>query len=299
MAATDLFTTAKEIRNYVPVIEAAKQMDELEFAFREPEAKMKNLLGEDTYNEIKAHYQASGSGEPKDSAVKYLQGALANLAAVVFYVMDAADRNREEQKVFRYQEDQQKAIFLDNASAELGQLLTLLDANTDTFTNWADTDLYTTRQAQIITSHREFGKYYFIDGSAYFFSRLVLLMKEITGDKILPIVGDYSALDSVTDAAIIDQVKKTLAYLTMAMALRRFDFIELPKTIRNNAAETVRTVRSGGQEGEAVRKVADELEMKGIQYLQVLQLKIEKKSTGTLDEPDEINDEYNGFYLQT
>ncbi|MFH0757333.1 MAG: hypothetical protein V2B15_08610 [Bacteroidota bacterium] len=299
MAATDLFSSAKEIRNYVPVIEAAKQMGELEFAFREPEAKLKDLLGIETYDQIKAHYQGGTTVAILDDAVKYLQGSLANLAAVVFYVMDASDRNREEKKVYKYQEDQQKGIFLDNASAELGQLLSLLDANTTTFTHWAQTALYTTRQAQIITSHRDFGKYYYIDGSAYFFSRLVFLMKEITEDKILPVIGSYADLDQEDYAKIVNQVKKTLAYLTMAMALRRFDFVELPKTIRNNVSDNQsRTIRTGGQEGEAIRRVSEEIEGKGIIYLEVLQRMIEKKTTGTLEEPEEINDEDNQFYLQ-
>ncbi len=299
MAATDLFQETKEIRNYVPVIEAAMPIDQLEYAFREPEAKMKSLLGEETYNQIRDQYQGGAANEILDAAVKYLQGALANQAAVIFYVMDAKEHNREDNKIYRYQEDQQKNIFRDNASAEMGQLLTLMDANIAVFTHWVNTSLYITRQEQIIRSHREFGKYYFIDDSAYFFSRVVFLMKEVTEDKIAPVIGEFADLDAGTDAAIIDQAKKTLAYLTMAMALRRFDFMELPKTIRNNVAETIRTIRTGGTEGAAVLRVADEIEGKGTIYLQALDRMMEKKATGTLTEPEEINDEENNFYLLT
>lgn len=299
MGVKDLFNDVKDIRNYVPIIEASMPMPQLEYAFREPEAKMKSLLEDVTYNQIKAHFQGDTVVAVLDDSVKYLQGALANLAAVLFYVMTANERNRDEKKVYRYQEDQQKAIFLDNASAEIGQLLTLLDDNTNIFPNWADTSLYKTRQAQIITTHREFGKYYYINESAYFFSRVVFLMKEITDDQITPLTGVFSDLSEETDAAIINHVKKTLAYLTVATALRRFDFTELPKTIRNNVAETQRTMRTSGQEDKAVRRIADELEMKGIKYLQVLDRMMEKRSTGTLTEPEEINDEENGFYLQT
>ncbi|MCK5134873.1 MAG: hypothetical protein KAR19_03735 [Bacteroidales bacterium] len=297
MAATDLFTTTGDLRAFLPDVSSAKPMPELEFAFRDPESKVKNLIGEATYNQIKEHYAGDTPEETLDKAVKYLQGALANLAGDIILVMTAGERN-ENKKTYRYQESLQRKVYLNNANAELGQLLTLLDSDTTTFSDWADTTLYTTRQKQIIKTHTEFGQYYYIDESAYFFTRLVFLMKEITADKITPVIGVFGDLDG-GDAAIIDQVKKTLAYLTMAMALRRFDFMELPKTIRNNAEESIRTIRTGGMEAVAVRKVSDEIEAKGKTYLEVLERMMEKKKTGTLAEPDEINDEENRFYLQT
>ena len=91
MAATDLFKTTGELRKHLPDIEASKPMTELEFAFRQPESKMKNLLGEATYNQIKNHYNDGGSDEILDKAVRYLQGALANLAGDIYFIMDAAD----------------------------------------------------------------------------------------------------------------------------------------------------------------------------------------------------------------
>lgn len=300
MAATDFFSNVSEIRQYNPAIEAATPIDQLEYAFRDPEAKLRELLEEETYDQLKAHKASGDENTILDKGVTYIQGALANMASIIHYTMSASDRNKEGSQVYKYQEDQQRSIFQDAASAELGQLLILLDNNTEVFTDWADTTLYTTRQDQLLKTHREFGKYYAIDGSAYFFSRVVFLMKEITEDRITPLVGDISELDSETDADIIDQAKKTLAYLTMAMALRRFDFVELPKTIRNNVSDSKsRTVRTGGQEVAAVREVADEIEGKGRIYLDTLALLVEKKNTGTLAAPEEINDEENSFYLQT
>lgn len=301
MAVTDLFKTTGDLRVYLPMIEASKPITELEFAFRQPEGKMKELLGEATYDVIKAHYAGDYPDQSiKDNAVKYLQGALANMAYEIFHIMDAGERN-ETKNIYRYQEDLQRGVFRDTANAEIGQLLVLLDSDVTTFSEWATTTLYTTRLQQLLKTHAEFGKYYYIDESAYFFSRLVFLMKEITADKLTPLIGAYADLDpeDETDGPIIEQAKKTLAYLTVAMALRRFDFAEIPKTIRNNVAESIRTVRTSGQEDQAVRRVADEIEVKGMQYLQILGLMIEKKNTGTLAEPEEINDEDNSFYLQT
>jgi len=299
MAATDFFKTTGELRVYLPDIEASKPMSELEFAFRQPESKLKNLLGEATYNQIKDHYDSGGSNENLDKAVQYLQGALANLAGDVYFIMDASERNASRE-MYKYQEDLQRQAYLNNANAELGQLLTLLDSDTETFSDWAQTTLYTTRQKQIIKTHTEFGKYYYIDESAYFFSRLVFLMKEVTADKITPVIGNFGNLNQEENANIIEQVKKTLAYLTVAMALRRFDFVELPKTIRNNVSNSKsRTVRTGYGEMEAVRKVSEEIETKGRMYLEILSRMMEKKRTGTLAEPEEINDEDNKFYLQT
>ena len=298
MAATDLFKTTGDLRVYLPDVGASKPLTELEFAFRQPESKMKNLLEDATYDQIKDHYNDTNNDAIIIVAIKYLQGALANLAGDVIFIMDSGERNANK-NMYRYQETLQRQAYLNNANAEIGQLLTFLDSNIAKFTSWGSTALYTTRQEQIIKTHIEFGKYYFIDDSAYFFSRVVFLLKEITADKITPVVGVFSDLDSGTDADIIDQVKRTLAYLTMAMALRRFDFMELPKTIRNNAAESARTIRTGGMEAVAVKMVSDEIEAKGRTYLEVLERMMEKKKTGTLAEPEEINDEENNFYIQT
>lgn len=299
MAAGDLFKITGELRKFVPEIGASTPVSEFEYAFRQPEGKLIDLIGQANYTLIKDQYNGGVADEVKDAGVVLLQGALANLAGYNIFIAGSSERNATK-SMFKYQEILQMNMYLDNANAELGQLLTHLDGNTTTYTTWENTALYKTREAQIIKKYTEFSQYYYIDESAYFFTRLVFLMKEITQDKINPIIGDFSDLDDTIDAAIIEKTKQALAYLTMSMALRRFDFVELPKTLRNSITDaSARTIRTGGIEAQAVAKVSSEIEVKGLMYLDTLDRMMEKKITGTIEVPDDIHEDGDNFYLQT
>jgi len=301
MAASDFFNNTSDLKVYVPDVSVSTPIDVYEYAFRSPENKLINLIGQDVYNQLKAYYGEIDHEDDAilDAGIKLIQGAIGNLVGYNIFIFDAKERNTNN-SMYKYQEDQQLQAYLNGANDELGRLLTHLDANTEKYVNWEETTLFKTRQSQIIKTYTEFGTYYYIDESAYFFSKIVFLMKEITADKINPIIGSFGELDAEEDATIIEKVKQTLAYLTVAMSLRRFDFIEIPKTIRNNVSdEKSRTIRTSGMEGSAVARVASDIEMKGTNYLLELDRMMEKKLTGSLDVPEDIQTEDDNFYLQT
>ena len=295
---TDFFSTSEDLRKFVPDIGSSNNISEFEFSIREPEAKLISLIGKITYDQLKDYYETPiPQSDILDEGVLLIQGSLANLAGVNIFIFDSGERN-ETRKLFKYQEDQRMEAYLNGSNAELGRLLTHLDANTATYTDWENTALYKLREKQLIKTFNEFGGFYYIDESPYFFSKIVFLMDEITSDKIIPITGAIADLDPVDDAAIIAKAKQTIAYLTVAMSLRRFDFAELPKTIRNQVSDSKsRTIRTGGQEKDAIAAVASEIEGRGIDYMNSLDRMMEKKDTGTLEVPDELNIESDGNYL--
>lgn len=295
---TDFFTTSEDLRKYVPDIGSANRLEQYEFSFREPENKMINLVGQATYNQLKAYY---ANPDPVDSilaeGVLLMQGSLANLAGVNIFIFDSGERNASR-SIYKYQEDQHKNVYLNGSNAELGRLLTHLDDNVAKYEDWALTPLYELRERQIIKTFNEFGKFYYIDESPYFFSKIVFLMDEITADQINPLIGNITDLDPDTDDTIILKAKQALAYLTIAMALRRFDFAELPKTIRNQVSDSKsRTIRTSGMEAAAIKDVAGEIENKGILYISALDRMMEKKNTGELIVPEELNNEDDNNYL--
>lgn len=297
---TDFFSTSEDLRKFVPDIGSSNDISEYEFSIREPENKLINLIGQATYDQLKAYY---ATPVPEDNilgaGVTLIQGALANLSAVNIFIFDSGERNANR-SLYKYQEDQRLNVYLNGANAELGRLLTHLDANTTKYTEWPNMSLYTLREKQIIKTFNEFGQYYYIDESPYFFSKLIFLMNEITSDKINPIIGGIEDLDEEDDAEIITKAKYALAYLTVAMSLRRFDFAELPKTIRNQVSDSKsRTIRTDGQERTAVLAVASEIEIKGHDYILALDRMMEKKTTGTLEVPEELNLETDNNYLMT
>ncbi|MDA3824133.1 MAG: hypothetical protein PF450_16185 [Bacteroidales bacterium] len=297
---TDFFSTSEELRKFVPDIGSSNNISEYEFSVREPENKLISLIGQATYDQLKAYY---ATPTPADAilgeGVTLIQGSLANLCGVNIFIFDSGERNANN-SLYKYQEDQRLNAYMNGANAELGRLLTHLDANTEKYTAWPNMAMYKLREKQIIKTFNEFGEYYYIDESPYFFSKLIFLMSEITSDKINPIIGDIGDLDIVDDAAIITKSKQALAYLTVAMSLRRFDFAELPKTIRNQVSDSKsRTIRTDGQERIAVMAVSREIEGRGNDYIAALDRMMEKKTTGSLEVPEELNLEDDNNYLMT
>ena len=295
---TDFFSTSEDLRKFVPDIGSSNNISEYEYSIREPESKLISLIGQITYDQLKDYYESPiPQSDILDEGVLLIQGSLANLAGVNIFIFDSGERN-ENKKLFKYQEDQHLEAYLNGSNAELGRLLTHLDANVVTYLDWPNTTLFKLREKQLIKTFNEFGGFYYIDESPYFFSKLIFLMDEITSDKIIPLTGAIGDLDPVDDAAIIAKAKQALAYLTVAMSLRRFDFAELPKTIRNQVSDSKsRTIRTGGQEKQAVSTVASEIEGRGNDYLDSLDRLMEKKNTGALEVPEELNSVDDNNYL--
>lgn len=296
--ALAFFTNISEFRKWANGIDASVNIDDVEASYNPAEEIVHGILEDTLWDLLKAyHLDPTPASDEKTQMVKYIQNALANFTMIQEFPYQAASAEKDW---YKYEVDGMITTFRDNGWTALNNMIVYLDANTTIFTDWPSTAAYTERQKLIISDYKEFDKIYSIDGSAYFFYRITFLQKEVVRDFVLPRIETW---DSVKDNAnIADPVKYFIVYQTMANALLRFDYTNLPKSIRNLVInEYTRVNRSGYKESDVSKELAATLQIKANKYLSDLDYEIGKLNA-TDDEEEytpNLNDEDNKFYLAT
>jgi len=296
MATLAFFKDIDEFRQNVKGWDASQPLSELYPSFQTASREIITMIGQDTWDLLRNyHLTPDPADEKKAAGVGFVQAALANLIMYEHFIFLASKKNNSDQSLYRYQYEEIKEKYQAAGLAGMNSLLDLLDSNTATFTDYADTSTYKDRQDLIIRSYQEFERYYGIDRSPYFFSKIVFLLREVTDDEILPRIGDW---DDVKDqAGLAETVKRALAYQTMARARERFDFVTLPRSIRNQIAnESSRTTRTSYSEDAAKIKLAQILKDKATEYFADIELEMDQPLTDTYEIPEDLNDEDLGFY---
>ncbi len=296
MATLAFFKDIDEFRQNVKGWDASQPLSELYPSLQTASREIITLIGQATWDLLKVyHTTPDPADEIKAEAVGFVQAALANLIMYEHFIFLASKKNKSDQSLYRYQYEEIKEKYQAAGLAGMNSLLDLLDANMTTFTAYADSATYQDRQDLIIRSYQEFERYYGIDRSPYFFSKIVFLLREVTDDEILPRIGKW---DDVKDqATLAETVKRALAYQTMALALERFDFVTLPRSIRNQiAGESSRTTRTSYSEDAAKLKLAELLKDKANEYFADIELEMKQPLADDFEIQDDLNSEEVGFY---
>ncbi len=293
----DFFNYIDEFRKYIQ-IPASVKLEALSPSFRPAKNKVISLIGKATYDIIKEAYTSASEEEVLTEAIEYIQATLANMMHIDYFKLSASERNATENKLYKYQEDQTIEINISNTWTELDNLLVLLEANKDTFPDFVNTDSYKAREQMIFKNAREFDKYYGIDQSAYFHMRTIYLQQEIITDVLSKRGVDIESI--AQDEKYEYAVKKYLAYEIMAQACRRFEYPELPKSIRNDLSDEMRRRVYKSSQASLIKDVLfQELHNKAKEYLLDVEDWIQKQNAGTYEVPEDVNSEDNKFFYTT
>ena len=296
--AIDFFNGLDDIQKYVKGFTADTHINNLAPDLRPAKKKIVNLIGQDTYDDLLTYFnttEPSPEVPEKATANEYLQAALANLIAIMHFIFESSDRNNTDRNVYRYQEEKMLDLYLENSWGELNSLLTHLAANTDIFTNYAETDTYKERENLFIPNAHEFNKYYGINNSEYFFTNCVFIIKEVQEDTIKPMVKDFPP-----SGEDIDQLEwnigKAIAFETVSRACIRFDFTELPKGLRHDMYRE--TNKKNDNDQEVKSKMATLLHNKAQEYLRFIENYANKtRNDGDLIIPEDNYKDDDKFYL--
>lgn len=295
----DFFNNIDDFRKYIE-IPASVSVVALAPSFRPAKKKVQDIIGAATYQQLLNHFTTppAEADAKLDQAVEYTQAALANLTHITWFKTQASERNATEKKLYKYQEDQQLEINITNTWNELDSLLELLEGDTTLFPDFANTDAFKERESLLFKNAREFDKYFGIDQSAYFFMRSTYLQKEVIVDTLQKRGVEAAALAANTKLEYA--VKKALAYEVMAQACRRFEYHELPASIRKDLSDEMRRrVYKSPQSTFIQDTLFQELHNKALDYLKDVEDLIAKAHSGTYTEPEDVNLEENQFYYTT
>ncbi len=296
MTITDFFTTVAQIKEYVREVDASGSLDSFKPVYRPAAKKYINLVGQATYDKLKTHLATppDPSVPSLDSGLEYTRAALANLLAINWFILDSGSRNATDKKLFRYQEAQIREVYIEQAWAELDQLIALMEANKTVFTDFAAAELYKQREDLYIKSAADFDRYFNIGGSSYFYFNAIFIQTEVEIELV------RSRLKETTnDDDTLYLVKKAIAFETVARACERFDYSELPKGIRNDIGQEIGGSVNRNELGNVKISLAEKLHQKAMQYIESLDIKLQAAAAdGTAPIiPENVNSEDNKFYL--
>jgi len=215
MKTTDIFKDLAEFRQYAPGIGADTELAQLEPHIRMVTMDIFKLITHEVYIALR-----EGASE---EGLDLLKTAVAAGTLYKYQIFLTVTKAGTEAALYKYQHEELKRNHLDIYWSALDALLEWLDVNPGTG-KFEESAIYKDRQDLPVSSASEFDKYFQIDRSAYFFSRVQYILKSIWGKLKKNVDQDNSQM--------MELAKSALCYRTMAKVVMTFDVTEWPKCIR-------------------------------------------------------------------
>ena len=213
------FKDTDELRRYVQGVDGSMSMDALKPAFMLARKAVSDTVGEAVFDAL--------SGMTEEPVFQAMRFATANYAMYKHLIFWSVSRGGDQQ-LYKYQYEEMKDEYISQFWAAMDTLLLWLDSNPETG-GYGSTDLYTERQQMPVRNALEFDRYYGIDRSPYFYSKVLFLLRKIVRQNILPRTGDLSKIE---DERLLERIRRCLCWHVMAEAVMKFDLTELPRSIR-------------------------------------------------------------------
>lgn len=283
-AITDLFQNIAEFRQMVSGISANLEFSELNSSAISARKQIRNIITSDLWNQIKS--------ETDSDAHLYLSNAFANLImhkALIFDVI--AKRMSGTADVYKHELESMRRQYIDDYFNAMDSLIQELSENDAYSEKWRASSDYKLIDELKIKTTAEFNSFYGIDMSYLFFFRSISIQREILLDGI-----SDTFVKAVEREDLTKKLKLALSHLVVAMAITRFDIIELPATIRNLFDEQ-KTSRSGSDEQNRILALASELRSNAMNIISGVELALSEPDTSDIVSETSMNREEDKIYL--
>lgn len=215
-----VFSDTDELRRYVQGVDGTMSLETLQPAFTLARKAVADTVGGTVFDALAAEQDA-----PVYQAMRM---AVANYAMFKHLIFWATSRGNTDQQIYKYQYEEIKDEYITQFWAAMDTLLLWLDGNPETG-GYDQSGLYRERQTMPVRDALEFDRYYGIDRSPYFYSKVLFLMRKIVQENILPRTGDLSKIE---DESLLERIRRCLCWHVMAEAVMKFDLTELPRSTR-------------------------------------------------------------------
>jgi len=250
------FSSAIPLKNYLSGIDITFDIDNIKDSLVIAAKDVIEVISEAVYSDLLAKIETDP--EDEDDAAKYeeaiqlLRYCLVPLAMYHhFPILQVRVGNNglttpksdNETAAYKYQVDELRENMLLRHGVYLKELIDYIDANADSdkeiFKDWIDSDAQAEQKKLLITSYKEFDKYFRIDGDAGYFMRIREILKDITMQKIEPFTGSISDILAADppDAVLLAKIKKALAYYTVSQTVFEWDYYYMPAPVRRAAKD--------------------------------------------------------------
>lgn len=282
-ALNDLFDTIDELRVYVPYISGRFEFSELNSSSIGARKQIRDIITKPLWVVIK--------DETGTDARMYLSNAFGNLTmykSIIFNVVSSRVSGAVD--VYKSELETMRREYMDNYYSAMDSLIEELTEN-DKYAAWKNTQNYKLLSSLQIKATGEFNSYYGIDMSFLFFFRSIPLQREVLMDGLSDVFVKASGRDDLTV-----KLKLALSHLVVALALSRFDIIELPATIRNLFDEQ-KTSRSATDEQSWILMLANELRVKAMQTISAVELTLSNPDVSNIVTETSFNRSEDKIYL--
>lgn len=274
-----------ELQNYAPGVESTLEAKTIFPSIHTAEKTLASTIGDAVYKRILEL--------DEDDEVKVeFKAALCNLVMYRYKIWEIVyKRQYQKQDTYKYELQMMQKSYIDNYYAHVDDLVKLLDGRQTDIPEWADSSAKKQVDGLLLKDAADFNSAYNIDNSYYFFFISIFIQQKVLDRYISPAI-DTSGLDDRR----LRRVKAVTAQLTVAYALRQFDFTFLPKSIRDSLADGAG--RSGKEEDSAAAALAEILFKEATIELNALILDINKSEEGhDIESPSIINRECDKNYF--
>ncbi len=261
----DLFTDFSTFSRYAPGVETNMTLDDLQPSGLTACKRIEAVVSPPV---LRAIMQM----DTEEPLIEALRSAVANITMASQLIFDSINRRKKEVNVYKYEFEAMHRSYIENYCNALDTMLQLLmeepsaplEPKTSSPTAlWRKTRYFALLSQCEVKTMAHFDMLYPIDGSYLFFFRTVPLQREIIDE----LMGVYFAkltpdnTDRLRPMLLLALIKKTVA-----KALRRFDMLEFPPTIRNLFDEN-HASRAGNNEYQSAMALADRLDSEALELL--------------------------------
>lgn len=283
-AINDLFQNIAEFRQLVPGVSAQIEFSELNSSAISARKQICNIITSGIWDQIK--------NESENNVRLYLSNAFGNLImhkAVIFDII--AKRMSGTADVYKSELETMRRQYIDNYFNAMDSLIQELSENVNYSAKWKETTDFKLLDELKIKTTAEFNSLYGIDMSYLFFFRAIPLQCEILLDGISDTFEKAASSEN-----LIKKLKLALSHLVVALAISRFDIIELPATIRNLFDEQ-KASRSGSDEQNRFLTLAAELRGNAMNIVSAVELALSEPDTSDIVSQTSMNRPEDKIYL--
>lgn len=285
----DFFNNIGDYRKFVPGISANLEFDELSSSAIAAKKQISNVISKEIWDLIKSNEDVNGV---EIEAKTYLKSAFGNLTmhkAVIFDVL--SKRMAGSGEIYKHELETMRRQYIDNYFNAMDSLISELTTNATFKETWLATpDAKLLDELQVKTTH-EFNSFYGIDMSYLFFWRTISVQNEIL------LEGISELFVKVKDSELhTRKLKLALVKWIVAVALQRFDIVELPPTIRNLFDEQ-KASRSGSDEQNRILQLAGNLLNDAKSIIQSVEISLTTPDTSDIVSDTSLNNESDKFYF--
>lgn len=242
MILEELFTDLATFRRYAPYVESNVDFKHLNSSATTARKQIVIILSKEVYDHL-----ASSEGDEKEA----LLSAMANLTLAKQMVFDVISQRKNDIDIYKHEQEQMRRAYIDNYFNAMDTLLQLLSE--DSRSGWSGTRYQKMVEGLKLKNAADFDAVYPIDLSYLFFFRTIPLQAEALDDYLKNYYERASGRDDI--GKMLD---RSLAKITVAIALRRFDIIEFPPTIRSLFDDS-KAQRTGRDEQQRMLDLSDSL----------------------------------------